>query len=263
MKSLEKYVSIAALALGSFSCCNLAAKTSPAIQLPVFESVNCYYVSSEPNSTAYTTICEYDSNGDSKVDRITKETKDDHNNCLTKLIDSNADGTYEREETFVYDPPGSLVKWIVKEGTKTEVHEYAGGKLNTDRYDSDSDGFFEEIYLHLNNGAVTYIGDENDDGVADIRSENVTADYAASFDPDGKDSIVYKEILNVSHDSNCDGHFDRTEFLFNKSGRIIQELTLYDEDEDGKTDRIIKKIYDSQGNLVLEKIDNDADNKWD
>lgn len=258
MNSLERYVSIAALALGSFSCCNLA-KTPPAVQLPIFESVNCYYVSGELN----TTICEFDYNDDGKVDQITKETKDDHNNCLTRLIDSNADGTYEREETFVYNSPGRLAKWIVKEGTKTEIHEYADGKLTADNYDSDSDGFFEEIYLHLDNGSVTYIGDENDDGVADIRSENVTADYAASFDPDGKDSIVYKEILKISHDSNFDGNFDRTEFLFNKSGRIIQELILYDENEDGKTDRTIKKIYDLQGNLVLEKIDNDANNKWD
>ena len=260
MNTLEQYVGIAALALGSFSCCNLATKTPTAIQLPVFESVNCYYDPAELNTTL---ICEFDYNDDGKVDRITKETKDDHNNCLTRLIDSNADGTYEREETFVYDPPYRLVKLVVKEGTKTEVHEYADGKLNADMYDSDSDGFFEEMYFHSDNGAVTYIGDENDDGLADIRSETVTADYAARFDPDGNDGVVYKEILNISHDYNFNGIFDRTEFLFNQSGRIIQELIFYDKDEDGKMDRIIKKIYDSQGNLVLEKIDNDADKKWD
>ena len=259
MNSLEKYVSIAALALGSFSCCNLANKTPTAIQLPVFESVNCYYVSGELN----TTICEFDYNDDGKVDQIIKETKDDHNNSLTKLIDSNADGTYEREETFVYNSPGRLVKWVVKEGRKTGVHEYFGWKIIQDKYDSDSDGNYEEIYFLLDDGHVIYFGDENDDGVADIRSVIVTADYTAGFDPDGNDGVVYKEILKISHDSNFDGNFDRTEFLFNKSGRIIQELILYDKDEDGKTDRIIKKIYDSQGNLVLEKIDNDADNKWD
>ncbi|MBI4147205.1 hypothetical protein HY494_00980, partial [Candidatus Woesearchaeota archaeon] len=240
MNPLERYASIAVLALGSFSCCNLANKTPPTIQLPPVESVNCYYGPSELN----TTICEFDYNDDGKVDQITKETKDDHNNCLTRLVDSNADGTYEREETFVYYSLGQLEKQVVKEGRKTAVYEYSGGKIVIEKYDSDSDENYEEVYVHLDNGHVAYFGDENDDGAADIISKNVTADYAASFDPDGNDGVVYKKILNISRDYNFNGIFDQTEFLFNQSGRIIQELILYDKDEDGKIDKIIKKRYD-------------------
>ncbi|MEK6809190.1 MAG: hypothetical protein AABY40_00795 [Nanoarchaeota archaeon] len=155
-----------------------------------------------------------------------------------------------------------MIKYIIKEGNKTSVKEYADGKIKRLLCDSDSDGNFDTIFIYNKDGTITYLGDENDDGRIDVRSEDVNAVHAGCFDPDGKDSIAYRRILKLSKDLDLDGKFDLTEFLFINSG-IVRELILYDKNQDGNIDRISKKEYSLQGELVLEKLDWDGDKKWD
>lgn len=267
MEKLEKRVRVLALIFSSAVGCTwseVPAVNSPKIKPISYPEVYCYSVSERENEGENCTICEYDVNGDGKVERIEKEIRDCNNNCLKRLTDYGVDGTYEKEESFVYDNGRSLIKYIVKEGSKTSVHEYADGRIKRDIYDSDSDGNFETIFIHNEDGTISYIGDENDDGLPDVRSDDVNADYANNFDPDGNQGIAYQRILKLSRDLDLNGKFDRTDFIFIKpGGGITTELILSDKNQSGNVNRINKKEYGSNGDLVLEKFDWNGDKKWD
>src|SRR3989344_1357380 len=200
MKKLEDYVSVLTLVLGSATGCNWSVLNPPKIEPNHYPEVYCYNLYEE-NST----ICEYDVNRDGNAERVEKRILDRDNNLSKRLTDYGDDGIYEKEESFVYGDGKSLIKYIIKESNKTSIREYAGGKIKRDLYDADSDGNFETIFIYNEDGTITYLGDENDDGRLDIRSEDVNVDHAGCFDPDGKDGITYQRILKLSKDLDSNG----------------------------------------------------------
>lgn len=209
-------------------------------------------------------ICRYDTNQNGKIDLTEKFFYNEKGDLIQKReeYDSNEDGSIEKIQDFYWDQ-GKFYREVVTRGKEKFTYDYKDGVLFSLSVDKNSDGHPEEIYIHNSKGdIIRFFFDKNSDGFVDSISEDLPLSMEGGIDPDGEDGIVYNRILKLSQDSDFDTKFDKFEFFFwGKEGS--KELIEYDQNQDGVTNKIRKRVYGDAKNLILEKIDFDGDREWD
>ncbi|MDP8102040.1 hypothetical protein [Phocoenobacter atlanticus] len=224
---------------------------------------------------------EYDVNNDGTTDSITTREFDKLGNNTVENIDKNADGKTEVIKTNKFDEQGNAIKTDVDlnaDGKTDQIitREFdEKGNATKELTDLNADGTPDKVTtneFNAKNQLIKSSVDQNNDGKPNSITEREYDIYGNNVkeyhDRDGNGEFEYSttntfdelgRVIKTDKDIGLDNKIDSTKTYEYLDDVLKDYRIIYDNNADGKIDKVDTHLYNDKGEGIKRIEDNDLD----